>query len=162
LRLAEFYSHLVHEGGKGNPTHLPLLPARRYRWFDAESTPGHSAAGRINSMKNPNDPLVNRTRALPACGAVSQPTAPQRAPAEAKGRQKVWKMNIFNEEIDFLRSTSCKLRSQIKENSTNDCDIVFKFIIPVTADHFDNSLRALRNLTTPLGELNREKLLEGT
>jgi hypothetical protein len=30
------------------------------------------------SMKNSNDGIRNRTRDLPACSAVSQPTAPQR------------------------------------------------------------------------------------
>jgi hypothetical protein len=29
-------------------------------------------------MKNPNNPIVNRTRNLPACIAVPQPTAPPR------------------------------------------------------------------------------------
>jgi hypothetical protein len=49
------------EGGKVvSPTHqLPLLPAR-YLWYsfvlEAESTPGHSAVGRIKSFKNPNNP----------------------------------------------------------------------------------------------------------
>jgi len=67
---------------------------------------------------------------------VSQPTAPQRAPAEAKGRHDVWKIeNILNEKIYFLRPTNCKLQSQIKENTTNDCD-VFKFIIPINARPF--------------------------
>ena len=46
------------------------------------------------------------------------------------------KMNIFNEKIDFLRSTNCKLWCQIKENSANDCDTVFKFIIPVKGRSF--------------------------
>jgi len=41
---------------------------------------GHSAAGRIMSMKNSNDAIGNRTRDLPACNAVPQPTAPPRAP----------------------------------------------------------------------------------
>jgi len=36
-------------------------------------------AGRIMSMKNSNDIIVNRTRDLPACSAVPQPTAPPRA-----------------------------------------------------------------------------------
>jgi hypothetical protein len=45
----------------------------------------------------------------------------------------VWKKNSFNKKIDFLRSTNCKLLSQVKENSTSDCDIFFMFIIPVTA-----------------------------
>ena len=42
---------------------------------------GHSAAGRIISMKNSNDTIGNRTRDLPACSAVLQPTAPPRAPS---------------------------------------------------------------------------------
>ena len=33
-------------------------------------------AGRIKSMKNPNDPIGNRTHDLPACSAVPQPNAP--------------------------------------------------------------------------------------
>jgi hypothetical protein len=32
------------------------------------------------SMKNSNDTIGNRTRDLPACGVVFQPTAPPRAP----------------------------------------------------------------------------------
>jgi hypothetical protein len=32
------------------------------------------------SMKNSNDTIGNRTRDLPACSAVPQPTAPQRSP----------------------------------------------------------------------------------
>ena len=35
---------------------------------------GHSVAGR--TIKNPNDPIGNRTRSLPACSAMPQPTAP--------------------------------------------------------------------------------------
>jgi len=40
---------------------------------------GHIAAGRIMSMKNSSDIIGNRTRNLPACSAVPQPTAPPRA-----------------------------------------------------------------------------------
>jgi hypothetical protein len=83
-------------------------------------------------MKNPSDPLGNRTHPLPACGAVSQPTAPQRAPAD----KMCGKINIFNEKNDFLRSTNCKIWSQIKENSTNDCDVVFEFVIPLNSRLF--------------------------
>jgi len=39
---------------------------------------GHSAAGRIMSMPNSNDTIVNRTRDLPACSAVPQTTEPPR------------------------------------------------------------------------------------
>jgi hypothetical protein len=41
---------------------------------------GHSATERIMSMKNFNDTIGNRTRELPACSAVPEPTAPPRAP----------------------------------------------------------------------------------
>ena len=34
-------------------------------------------------MKNSNDTIGNRTRDLPACSAVPQPTAPLRTPAKA-------------------------------------------------------------------------------
>ena len=37
---------------------------------------GHSATGRIKSMKNPNNPIRNGTYDLLACSAVHQPTAP--------------------------------------------------------------------------------------
>ena len=40
---------------------------------------GHSAAGRIMSMKNCSDTIGNRTRELPTCCLVRQPTAPPRA-----------------------------------------------------------------------------------
>ena len=46
---------------------------------------GHSAAGRIMSIKNSSDTIGNRTRDLSACSAVPQPTAPPRAP-NMKGR----------------------------------------------------------------------------
>jgi hypothetical protein len=41
---------------------------------------GHSTSGRIMSMKNSNNTIGNRTRDLPACSAVTQPTAPPRIP----------------------------------------------------------------------------------
>ena len=41
---------------------------------------GHSAAGRIMSIKNSNDTIGNRTRDLPAFSAVPQLTAPPRDP----------------------------------------------------------------------------------
>ena len=42
---------------------------------------GHSAAGRIMSMKNCNGTIGNRTRDLRDCSGVSQPTAPPGAPS---------------------------------------------------------------------------------
>jgi hypothetical protein len=55
-----------------------LLPCRKYSWYlfllEAES----NATGRIMSMKISNDSIGNRTRDLPVCNAVPQPTAPPR------------------------------------------------------------------------------------
>jgi len=75
----------AHDGGKAvSLTYRPLLPQGnipgthfcwRLGWLQ-----GHSAAGRIMSMKNFNDTIGNRTRDLPACSAVPQPTAPLRVP----------------------------------------------------------------------------------
>jgi hypothetical protein len=39
-------------------------------------------------MKNSEDTIGNRTRDLPACGAVPQPTAPPRAPLETVNNTK--------------------------------------------------------------------------
>jgi hypothetical protein len=58
--------------------------SRNYSWYsfllEASQPKGHSAAGRIISIKNSNDTIGNRTRDLPACSAVPQPTEPPRAP----------------------------------------------------------------------------------
>ena len=56
------------EGGKlDSSTNRPPLPPRKHSWYsfllEAESTPqGHSATGRIISMKISNDNIRNRTR----------------------------------------------------------------------------------------------------
>jgi hypothetical protein len=39
---------------------------------------GHNTTGRIKPLKNSSDSIGNRTRNLPACSAVPQPTAPPR------------------------------------------------------------------------------------
>jgi hypothetical protein len=44
---------------------------------------GHSAAGRITSMINSNDPIENRTRDLPSCSILPQ----QNAPHLTRGKQ---------------------------------------------------------------------------
>jgi hypothetical protein len=61
-----------------SPRHRPPLPPSKYSWYpfllEAESTPG-PYCGRKDC-----DTIRNRTRDLPACSTVSQPTAPPRAP----------------------------------------------------------------------------------
>jgi hypothetical protein len=42
------------------------------------------------SMKNSNDTIGNRTRDLPACSAMPQPTAPPRAPFFVRNCSEKW------------------------------------------------------------------------
>jgi len=49
---------------------------------------GHSAAGRIMSMKNSNDTIGNRTPDIRTCSAVPQPTAPPRASSKENKKKK--------------------------------------------------------------------------
>jgi hypothetical protein len=68
----------AHEGGNVvSPTHRPPLPPGNIpgtHFCKRLSRPqGHSAAGRIMSMKNSNDTMGNRSRDLPVCSAVPQP-----------------------------------------------------------------------------------------
>jgi len=74
----------AHECGKVvNPTHRPPLPPGNtpgtHFCYRLSQPQGHSAVGRIMSIKNSNDIIGNRTRDFPTCSAVPQPTAPQRA-----------------------------------------------------------------------------------
>ena len=58
----------VRVGGKFfRPIHRQALPS---------GLQCQSVAGSIKSMKHPNYTIGNRTRDLPACGIVPQPTAP--------------------------------------------------------------------------------------
>ena len=59
----------THEGGKFvSPTHRPLLPPGNipgtHFCYRLSQPQGHTAAGRIMSMKNSNDTIGNRTRDL--------------------------------------------------------------------------------------------------
>jgi len=72
---------LAHEGGKVvSPMHQPPLPpgniAGTHFCWRLSQPQGHSAAGRIMSLKNSSNTIGNQTRNLPVCSAVSQPNAP--------------------------------------------------------------------------------------
>jgi hypothetical protein len=71
----------AHESDCTHRGHLPPwdIPSTHF-CYRLSQPQGHSAAGRIMSMKNSNDTIGNRTRDLPACSAVPQPTALPRAP----------------------------------------------------------------------------------
>jgi hypothetical protein len=49
------------------------IPGTHFR-YRLSQPHGHSATGRIMSMINSNDTIGNRTRDLPACSAVPQPS----------------------------------------------------------------------------------------
>jgi len=88
----------------------PPLPPRKYSWYSfllkVESPQGHSAVGRIMSMKNSNYTIGNRTRDLPACNAVPQTTAPPRAPTVTEYKQNV---NV-NTTLWYLGIQCCMFR----------------------------------------------------
>jgi len=73
----------AHEGGKFvSRTHRPPLPPENipgtHLCQRLRRPQGHNAIGRIMSMKNSNDTIGNRTRDLPVCSALPQPTTPPR------------------------------------------------------------------------------------
>jgi hypothetical protein len=77
LRFPDFKTHgtLIWEGCQ--PYASAVFTPRKYSWYsfllEAESTPDHSATGRIMSIKNFNDTIWNRSRNLLVCSAVPQP-----------------------------------------------------------------------------------------
>jgi len=77
LRLPEFPGNQHKEMARLSAPHTASLGPRRYPWYSFLSqSQAHSAAGRINSMKKPNDPIADRTHYTPAWSAQPQPTAP--------------------------------------------------------------------------------------
>jgi hypothetical protein len=60
----------------------------------------------IMSMKNSNDTIGNRTRNVPACSAVPQPTAPPRAPGHKIKTNKIGDI-IFIEGDGALSRSFC-------------------------------------------------------
>ena len=68
---------LAHEGGEVvSPTQPPENTPGTQFYYRLSLPQGDSAVGRIMAMKNSNDSTGNRTRNLPACSEVPQPTAP--------------------------------------------------------------------------------------
>jgi hypothetical protein len=63
----------------------PLLPRKipgTHFCYRLSRAQGHCATGRIRSIEKLNYLIGNRTRDLPACSTVPQPTTLQRAPTE--------------------------------------------------------------------------------
>jgi hypothetical protein len=89
----------------------PHTLAARYpqedSWYsfllEAELTQGHSVAGRIRSIEKSND-IANRTRDLPACSIVPQPTMLQHTPRCLK-----LIYNLMYETVEWKCNTVRKL-----------------------------------------------------
>jgi len=69
-------------------------------------------------MKNSNDTIGNRTRDLPACSAVPQPTAPPRAHRLVVGRAGIrthsWPSNVKWRECLFFLPTALELEECVE------------------------------------------------
>jgi uncharacterized protein (DUF2235 family) len=82
LRFQEFEAHMIYrQSNVGvevvSPTHRPRLLPQEISLVRRPQ--GHSAAGWIKSIINPNDRIGNRTRDITACNAVAQPPVSPRA-----------------------------------------------------------------------------------
>jgi hypothetical protein len=73
---SQIFRQSAHKSGNVvNPMHRPPLPPWNIHgtyvfMLKDGSTLGHSAAGRIKSIKNSNDTIGNRTHDLPACSTL--------------------------------------------------------------------------------------------
>jgi hypothetical protein len=86
LKLTEFLDNRHMKVVSCQPYAPAVFTPREGSWHSflsgSESTPGpHSAAGRIKSIRNSNDPIRKRTHDLAASSAVPQPTAPPCIPS---------------------------------------------------------------------------------
>jgi hypothetical protein len=82
-RLSHFLDNRLTDGGEVSLTHRPVFTPKNIpgtHFCQRLSRPqGHSAAGKITLTEKLNDLIGNRTRDLPACSIVPQPTTLQRA-----------------------------------------------------------------------------------
>jgi hypothetical protein len=72
-----------------SPTYRPPFPGTHF-CYRLRRPHGHSVAGRIMSKKNSNYTLGIRTRNLPNCSAVPQPTAPPHTPYSVGYMAETW------------------------------------------------------------------------
>jgi hypothetical protein len=85
LRIPHFLDNRLTDGGEAvSLTRQPHFTPRKIpgiHFCHRLSQPqGHSAAGRIRSIEEPNDLIGNETHDLPACSIVPQPTMLLHAP----------------------------------------------------------------------------------
>jgi hypothetical protein len=91
-----------------------IIPDTHFCWRLSQPQ-GHSAAGRIMSMKNSNDTIGNRTRYFPNCSAVPQLTAPPRGPLNGA----CFVMQVNGMSITNVRGHCHKLCNKHYESKNN-------------------------------------------
>ena len=85
---------------------LSTITPRKYSWHSfLLETEGHSAPGRITSMKNSDDTTGNRTRDLAASSAMPQPSALQIQTQNPKCFNEMVnvKQNVSYNKLFFMR-----------------------------------------------------------
>jgi hypothetical protein len=85
----------------GRLYHPENIPGNHF-YYRLSQPQGYSAAGRFMSMKHFYEIIGNRTRDLPVCIAVPQPTAPLRA--LSKNRKKLLRFRLEVLLVKFLWS----------------------------------------------------------
>jgi hypothetical protein len=116
---SQIWRQSVHEGGNFvSPTHWPPVPP--------ENTPGTHFCERLESTPGPqcdlkdyvNDTIANRTRDLPACSAVPQPTAPPRTLMSVIPVSLHNKISGMQLTYNIITTLECKLELAEFENPT--------------------------------------------
>jgi hypothetical protein len=80
------------------------IPGNHFRWRLSRPQ-GHSAAGRIKSMKNSSETLGNRTRDLLSCSATAYPTL-------VKAENTVYKVGVISNSTFFKFDKILNIMSQ--------------------------------------------------
>jgi hypothetical protein len=100
-----YFMTTAQDGGKVvSLTHRPSLPSGNtpgtHFCLRLSRPQGHSATGRISSLKNSNDTIGNRTRDLPVCSVVSKPISHLAPPTERNMANllahKIYKLQLIN------------------------------------------------------------------
>jgi len=64
-------------------------------------------------MKKPNDTIGNRTRNLPVCSAVTQPTAPPRSPSKESSENKFFNFQSLSGDAEVTAAISVGIEHHI-------------------------------------------------
>ena len=129
VEVPRIFVQSAREGGKVVILrHRPPLPLGRYPWYscllEVESTSGPNVAGRIRSVKNPSEPIGNRTRDLLPCSSTPQSTAPWLMYA-VPNMVNVRNFKAVTNQIKSYRS--CTLSPHVSPIHTYPCRYALRF-----------------------------------